>query len=100
MRHILRVNVSHLQRSEHVFTFPRATPWAVQVAGLSGRRKMCELMWVNQSVTYVTELYPTFLTLWPVVFLLDLCHELTMLPYPVRSSPRILLGINRWGRYP
>ncbi len=42
-----QLNLAHFQRSEHVFTFPRATPWAVQVAGLSGRRKMCELIWDN-----------------------------------------------------
>ncbi len=47
-----RVHMSHLQHSECILNLPRATPGAIQIAGLSGRRKMYKLMWDNDK--YVT----------------------------------------------
>ncbi len=54
---MFRMDVSHLQRSECILKLPRATPGAIQVAGLSGRRKMCKLMWANGHFVTTTNFF-------------------------------------------
>ncbi len=44
-------------RAQNLFLpSPRAAPGAIHLAGLSGRRKMCELMWANGHFIITTHL--------------------------------------------